>query len=103
MCVCCEHFLNSRGRQLRKGKVPLLKLPLLLTRVTEPTPRRAVVWHVQENDCDAESTETGPGKLQTSPGVADSSSVVEYRDIGVNTELTMHNIETKERMSLSVI
>ena len=96
MRVWSEHFLNSRGRQLRRDEVPSLNLPLLSTRVTEPTPQRAVVRHVQENDCDAES-ETSPGVFQNSPGVVDNSSVVEYRDIGVNTDLTMYDIETKER------
>ena len=94
--VCSEHFLNSSERQLRRDEVPSLQLPLLSTRFTEPTPRRAVVRHVQENYSDAES-ETSPDILPTSPGVVDNSSVVEYRDIGVNTDLTMYDIETKER------
>ena len=62
MSVCSEHFLDSKGRHLRKDKVPLLKLPLLSTRVTEPTPRRAVVQHVEENDHSKSET----SELQTS-------------------------------------
>ena len=96
MCVYSEHFLDSKRRHLRKDEVPLLKLPLLSTRVTEPTPRRAVVQHVEENDHCAD-TESETSELQTSPGLVDSSSVVEYRDIGISTDLTMHDIETREK------
>ena len=41
--VCSEHFVNSRGRMLRSDEVPSVNLPILPTRVSQPTPRRRLI------------------------------------------------------------
>ena len=88
--VCSEHFENSRGRLLRWDVVPSLKLPLLPTRVTESTSRRPLVRNIDSLDCKSSSNVED----ETMASNADCIEVV-YCDIGVNTDLTMQDIESR--------
>ena len=56
--VCSEHFINSKGRQLRPDEYPTLKLPLLPTQVSAPPPRRELLHHdlpVKRRKCNSEA------------------------------------------------
>ena len=74
--ICSEHFVNSKGRMLRRDEVPSLKLPSLPTAVAVPVPQYSL-------NHEEESSE-------------ECSIVDKFRDIGINTDLTMHDIEAGE-------
>ena len=47
--ICSEHFIDSRGRQLREDEVPSLKLPVI------SRSKRTVVSHAEEEDSDSDT------------------------------------------------
>ena len=78
--ICCEHFVNSKGRLLRSDEVPSQKLPVLPTRVLTPPRRRPIVRIAPPES----------SKSQLPAGT-------EYKEVGVNTDLTGADIHFLER------
>ena len=78
--ICCEHFVNSNGRLLRSDEVPSQKLPVLPTRVLTLPRRRPIV----------RITPPESSKSQLPAGT-------EYKEVGVNTDLTGADIHFLER------
>ena len=78
--ISCEHFVNSKGRLLRSDEVPSQKLPVLPTRVLSPPRRRPIV----------RITLPESSKSQLPAGT-------EYKEVGVNTDLTGADIHFLER------
>ena len=78
--ICCEHFVNSKGRLLRSDEVHSQKLPVLPTRVLSPPRRRPIV----------RITPPESSKSQLLAGT-------EYKEVGVNTDLTGADIHFLER------
>ena len=66
-------------------------MPLLSTRVTESASRRPLVRHIDSLDCKSSSNVED----ETMASNVDCIAVV-YCDIGVNTDLTMQDIESLE-------
>ena len=77
--------MNSKGRMLRCDEVPSLKLPSLPTAVAVPAPRRPLVRSLPQYLLNHEEENS-----------EEYSTVVKFHDIGVNTDLTMHDIEVVE-------
>ena len=76
--ICSAHFVKSKGRMLRSDEVPTLNLPILATRVSKPPPRRPIN-HV-----------TPPEPIDT------NLELPESHGIGVNTELTIADVDKLE-------
>ena len=82
--ICSEHFINSKGRKLWPDELPTLKLPLLLTQVSVPSPYRELICHdfsAKKRKCNGEM----------------ESEIVAYCDTQTNTELTLCKIEDMEK------
>ena len=78
--ICGEHFVNSKGRLLRSDEVHSQKLPVLPTRVLSLPRRRPIV----------RITPPESSKSQLLAGT-------EYKEVGVNTDLTGADIHFLER------
>ena len=77
--VCSEHFANARGQMLCPDELPILKLPVLATKVCSVLPRRAIFWHEV------------PVRKRVRSVVT-----VQYKDASMNTELTGVDLELLE-------
>ena len=84
--VCSEDCVNSRGRMLRSDEVPSLKLPR--SSVTKSTPRRSLVRTVPQESLNHAEVDNEESSSEDSETLR--------RDVGINTDLTMNDIESVE-------